>query len=117
MRTPENVDPHRFTVPISPQNRFDIKPAPSVSSAAPQFSHVPLPPSAVAQGTQSPPTKLLLLIALTFKQGRISNDEKGKLKDLTLGGHLLLVAALDVFEIDQDLDEWVDTVKRICKLC
>jgi len=53
---------------------------------------------------------------LIFKQGRISNEEKGKLKDLTLRKDGLVEAALEVFEIDQDLEEFVDTVKRICKL-
>jgi len=111
MQTPDQVDNNRFAIPsVTSQTRPDMS-VPVVSS---QVSQPGL--SSAPQGTQSSTTKLLLLIALTFKQGRISNEEKGRLKDLTLRKDGLVLAALEVFEIDQDLEEFVDTVKRICKL-
>jgi len=65
---------------------------------------------------RSTTTKLLLLVALCFKEGAITADEKGKLKDLIISGSELVFSSMEVFEIDQDLDELVDTFKRICRL-
>ena len=42
--------------------------------------------------------------------------EKGKLKDLVILRNEMVYAALEVFELDQDLGELVDTFKRICRL-
>jgi len=60
-------------------------------------------------------TKLLLLIALCYKKQYITVDEKSKLKDLALSHHELPNSALEVFEVDQDLEELADTFRRICK--
>jgi len=117
-RTPEHIDPHRFSIPSplvqpQPRNTFSFPTFPSPAQTTTQ----PLPKiaSPVSQA-QTPITKLLLLIALTYKQGHISNDEKGKLKDLSLSSNHLVLSALEVFEIDQDLPELVDTLKRICRI-
>jgi len=60
-------------------------------------------------------TKLLLLISLLYKQGFISVEERGKLKDMTFERNEMLYSALEVFDIDQDLEEFGDTVRRICR--
>eukprot|EP01121_Diplochlamys_sp_Union-15-3_P004173 TRINITY_DN1416_c0_g1_i7.p1 TRINITY_DN1416_c0_g1~~TRINITY_DN1416_c0_g1_i7.p1 ORF type:complete len:801 (+),score=218.27 TRINITY_DN1416_c0_g1_i7:736-3138(+) len=62
-----------------------------------------------------PTTRMLLLVALCFKEGAISAEEKGKLKDMIFSGNEYVYSAVEVFDIDQDLDELVDTFKRICK--
>jgi len=67
-------------------------------------------------GEVRPTTKLLMLVALCFKQGAINAQEKGKLKDLIIAGNELIYSAVEVYLIDQDLDELVDTFKRICRL-
>lgn len=84
---------------------------------------IPAPASATMFGAPPPAnpantrasTKLLLLVALCFKQGTITSEEKGKLKDLVINGNTLLLSALDVFEIDQDLPEFIDTARRLCR--
>jgi hypothetical protein len=53
---------------------------------------------------------------LAFKKGNLTIQEKGKLKDLIIIGNDLLTSALEVFEIDQDFEELIDTFKRISKL-
>eukprot|EP01122_Echinamoeba_exundans_P015092 TRINITY_DN7025_c1_g1_i1.p1 TRINITY_DN7025_c1_g1~~TRINITY_DN7025_c1_g1_i1.p1 ORF type:complete len:798 (+),score=227.94 TRINITY_DN7025_c1_g1_i1:99-2492(+) len=63
-----------------------------------------------------PTTKILLLLALLYKQGRLTADERGKLKDMVITRNEAVFAGLEVFELDQDLDELVDTLKRICRL-
>jgi hypothetical protein len=78
------------------------------------------PPTVVRVGgvppnPATPTTKLLLLIALLSKKGMITDVEKGCLKDLTLSKDELVCSALEVFEIDQDLTELADTLRRICK--
>eukprot|EP01124_Arcella_intermedia_P019949 TRINITY_DN2731_c2_g1_i1.p1 TRINITY_DN2731_c2_g1~~TRINITY_DN2731_c2_g1_i1.p1 ORF type:complete len:192 (-),score=58.48 TRINITY_DN2731_c2_g1_i1:52-627(-) len=88
-------------------------PALSSISQPPPLSTPQLPPSAP---TQSPITKLLLLLSLTFKQGKISTADKDTLKPLILQSNQLILSALEVFEIDQDLEEFIDTLKRICKI-
>jgi len=82
------------------------------------FSSSGLSPPSVSAGPAfgSATSKLLLLIALFHKQGRLSAEEKGKLKDRVLRQDSLVHAALDVFEIDQDLDELSDTLRRITAL-
>lgn len=86
------------------------QPIPSMPS---RISTIPQEQITAAKNSQH--TKLLLLIALCSKQGSISMDEKGKLKDLVISGSPVLLSALEVFEIDQDLEELVDTLRRICK--
>jgi len=66
--------------------------------------------------TKSPVTKLLLVVSMAFKKGMITEQEKGKLKDLIILGNPILNSSLEVFEIDQDFDEFIDTLKRIVKL-
>lgn len=67
------------------------------------------------QDEAPPTTKLLLLVTLCFKQGTITSDEKSTLKDLIIDRNEAVFAALEVFEIDQDLSELVDTFKRAVK--
>jgi len=81
----------------------------------PRFE-TPISVNQVSVSEKAATTKLLLLIALCYKKNDISDSEKGNLKDLVISGNPLVFSALDVFEIDQDLEELVDTLKRICKL-
>lgn len=84
--------------------------APIVSQSTANYS------SQEQSGEVRPTTKLLMLVALCFKQGAINAQEKGKLKDLIIAGNELIYSAVEVYLIDQDLDELVDTFKRICRL-
>lgn len=70
---------------------------------------------ASGQDEAPPTTKLLLLVTLCFKQGSITSEEKATLKDLIIDRNEGVFAALEVFEIDQDLSELVDTFKRVIK--
>ena len=67
------------------------------------------------QDEAPPTTKLLLLVTLCFKQGSITAEEKSTLKDLIIDRNEAVFAALEVFEIDEDLSELVDTFKRAVK--
>jgi len=62
-----------------------------------------------------PTTKLLLLVSLCYKQGSITSDEKSTLKDLIIDRNEAIFGALEVFEVDQDLEELVDTFKHLIK--
>jgi hypothetical protein len=84
--------------------------APIVSQSMANYS------SQEQSGEVRPTTKLLMLVALCFKQGAINAQEKGRLKDLIIAGNELIYSAVEVYLIDQDLDELVDTFKRICRL-
>lgn len=63
-----------------------------------------------------PTTKLLLLVSLCYKQGSLTQDEKNTLKDLIIARNEAVYAALEVFEVDQDIEELVDTFKRVIKV-
>jgi len=65
--------------------------------------------------TEGSYTRLLLLISLLYKQGKIIDEEKSRLKDLTLEKNDMLYSALEVLEIDQDIEEFTDTCRRIVK--
>jgi hypothetical protein len=73
-------------------------------------------PTSTNYNSKSTVTKLLLLVSLASKKGNLTIQEKGKLKDLIIMGNPLLTSALEVFEIDQDFEELIDTFKRISKL-
>lgn len=64
---------------------------------------------------RSPTTKLLLLVDLCFKTGKITQEQKGRIKDLIIMDHPKLLNALDVFIIQHDVDDFVDTALRIVK--
>eukprot|EP01127_Copromyxa_protea_P013859 TRINITY_DN376_c0_g1_i1.p1 TRINITY_DN376_c0_g1~~TRINITY_DN376_c0_g1_i1.p1 ORF type:complete len:888 (+),score=171.53 TRINITY_DN376_c0_g1_i1:42-2666(+) len=117
-------DPEQFQTQPFQTQPFQTLPLPTLPALDPLYNNYPSLPSAtptvVRVGGVSPTpatstTKLLLLIALLSKKGLISTEEKGKLKDLTLAKDELINSALEVFEIDQDLNELADTLRRICK--
>jgi len=83
--------------------------------AAPVLATAPVLAPATG-GFTSPTAKLLLLLALFHKQGKLSAADKGALKDRVLRQDALVTAALEVFEIDQDLDELLDTLRRLLAL-
>jgi hypothetical protein len=60
--------------------------------------------------------KLLLLLSLLAKGGKISPADRGTLKDKAIRGDENLLCALEVFEIDKDFDELADTLNIIAKL-
>jgi ankyrin repeat protein len=72
-----------------------------------------------AQAQQTPQdlpsitARLLVLVSLLNKGRTISMDAKNQLKDLVLQGHPLLVAALECYEVDGDLEEFGDTAERL----
>jgi len=75
----------------------------------------PPPPQAVPQAVpQSHSAKLLLLLARLSRDGKISNAQKSKLKDLVIARNAAVISALEVFEFDSDVTELVDTLQRIC---
>jgi hypothetical protein len=70
-------------------------------------------------GTNAPTTpvaKLLLLVSMLHKGGRLSDSEKSQLKNLIINGDKALICALEVFEVEKDLEELGDTLRRIAKI-
>lgn len=46
----------------------------------------------------------------------ISEDEKSRLKDLILSDDEKVVAALECYELDEDIEELLDTLYRVAKV-
>ncbi|RLN79060.1 hypothetical protein BBJ28_00013978 [Nothophytophthora sp. Chile5] len=46
----------------------------------------------------------------------ISADEKARLKDLILSDNVKIVAALESYELDEDIEEMLDTLYRVAKV-
>lgn len=46
----------------------------------------------------------------------ISADEKTRLKDLILSDDKRVIAAIECYELDQDIEEMLDTLYRVAKL-
>jgi hypothetical protein len=46
----------------------------------------------------------------------ISENEKSRLKDLILSDDEKVVAALECYELDEDIEELLDTLYRVAKL-
>lgn len=46
----------------------------------------------------------------------ISDNEKSRLKDLILSDDEKVVAALECYELDEDIEELLDTLYRVAKL-
>ena len=61
-------------------------------------------------------SKLLLLLAKLVKDGLITSDERGTLKDLIIRKNPSVVSVLEVFEIERDFNELADSLRRICKM-
>eukprot|EP01105_Mastigella_eilhardi_P009638 TRINITY_DN226_c0_g1_i1.p1 TRINITY_DN226_c0_g1~~TRINITY_DN226_c0_g1_i1.p1 ORF type:complete len:785 (-),score=192.29 TRINITY_DN226_c0_g1_i1:110-2389(-) len=61
-------------------------------------------------------SRLLFLVAHLAKLNMLTAEEKGKLKDLLLNNRAsMMCMALEVFEVDQDLDDFTDTLKVIAR--
>eukprot|EP01090_Pellita_catalonica_P000570 TRINITY_DN10390_c0_g1_i2.p1 TRINITY_DN10390_c0_g1~~TRINITY_DN10390_c0_g1_i2.p1 ORF type:complete len:665 (-),score=119.73 TRINITY_DN10390_c0_g1_i2:35-2029(-) len=60
-------------------------------------------------------TRALLLVSLAFKAGRITSDERATLKESFVRDDAILDSAVQVFIMDRDVDELVDTLKSIVK--
>ena len=61
-------------------------------------------------------SRLLLLISLLFQAKKLNEQEKNRLKNLTLQKDERMIAALQTYEVDKNLDELTDTLKRICSV-
>ena len=83
-------------------------------SSTPIAPHSGMPSVEIIQ-PKSDTSKLLLLISKMAREGLITNDEKATIKDLTLQRNSAVISALEVFEIDHDLEELADSLQRICK--
>jgi hypothetical protein len=57
---------------------------------------------------------LLKVVAHLYSAGRISLDHRHQLKQFVIQQHPWLLAAAEVFEQDGDLDEFEDTLCRVC---
>ena len=64
----------------------------------------------------NPMSKLLLLTTTLSRNNLVTREEKGVLKDLVLQQDHHLLAALDCYEFDTDLQEFCDTCRRVCRL-
>ena len=53
--------------------------------------------------------------ARLYTLGEISASQKGSLKDLILDQDKRVMAAVEVFELDHDVEEMLDTLLRIAK--
>jgi len=61
-------------------------------------------------------SKMLLLISKIFKEGYISHNEKRIIKKGALEHNKLIESALECYEVDFDISECSDTLKKIIKL-
>lgn len=110
----------------------ESSPAPQPAGRAPSFSAQQQLPSSFAPAAsdadsgikdafkaveppKSPVAKLLLLISMLHKGGRISDVQKDQIKDLVINGDKSVICALEVFEVERDFDELTDTLQRILK--
>ena len=57
-----------------------------------------------------------ILVSELEKEGLISSSDSKTLSDLFAADNAVLNAALDVYDLDGDMAELVDTLKRICSL-
>lgn len=53
---------------------------------------------------------------IVVSAGALNKVEKGKLKDLILREDKAVMAAVEVFETDHDVNEMLDTLRRIVRL-
>jgi hypothetical protein len=60
--------------------------------------------------------KSLLLVSLLEKNGRLDSEEKSRLKELALREDKLFIAAMQVFEINADLEDAADTLRKILRM-
>jgi len=59
--------------------------------------------------------RALYLISRCFKEGHISENDRRKLKELFIKGSEIITAAVEVYDIDRDLNELFDTLKRVAQ--
>ena len=58
-------------------------------------------------------SKGLLLVSILTKGGKLSHSQKGELKDIILAGSTKVTHAIECFELDNDVNELLDTLKVI----
>jgi hypothetical protein len=101
----------------APSNRFARAPAAAVAPAAPapaSSSSSLSPPLAVLSSARTPIAKLLLLISHLYKQGRLNAAQRSTLKDKAMASDAALLACIEAFEVDGDIDEILDSFNIIC---
>eukprot|EP01128_Nolandella_sp_AFSM9_P004727 TRINITY_DN2170_c0_g2_i1.p1 TRINITY_DN2170_c0_g2~~TRINITY_DN2170_c0_g2_i1.p1 ORF type:complete len:809 (-),score=217.66 TRINITY_DN2170_c0_g2_i1:6-2393(-) len=84
-----------------------LAPAPSATASA-----SPAPDSNFASRV----SRALLLVSLLLRKNLLNIDQRGVIKDLIIAGNEVVFAALEVFEIDQDVNELADTWARVVRL-
>lgn len=91
------------------------KPTPAVFAAALQSGSArDVSPLSVADDTTIPPeAKILVLLAQARRSARISPEEHRKIKIRLLLDDAAIYSALEVYETDQDFEDFLDTAKRL----
>jgi len=61
-------------------------------------------------------TKCLLLAGLLYREKRIDDQQKGKLKDMIITNQTqIITAAIDAYDLCDDFEDLVDTIQRLTK--
>tara|TARA_R110002050_G_scaffold263380_1_gene403948 strand:+ start:197 stop:436 length:240 start_codon:yes stop_codon:yes gene_type:complete len=68
------------------------------------------------EAPKTPLAKLLLLVSMLHKGGKISATERNALKSLIVANDENLLCALEVFELEKDFDELADTFRHIVSI-
>ena len=71
-------------------------------------------PALSFNGARSPIAKLLLVISHAMTQRLLTPAQRSALKDRALVGDSTLLACIEAFEVDGDLDELLDSMRMLC---
>mmetsp|Transcript_7205 Transcript_7205/g.22090 ORF Transcript_7205/g.22090 Transcript_7205/m.22090 type:complete len:106 (-) Transcript_7205:235-552(-) len=85
----------------------------SIPTAAPMSIPTTAPSLPSSDAPTSTYAKLLLLVSMLVKGGKLTQKQRDALKDRIIKGDANLTCALEVFEIEKDFDELADTFRRI----
>lgn len=132
----ERTAPHRFAPEKDhqppPSPRADKPPSPPHTPAAAvatvSFSSRQSPPLTVSPHQAGEPwrrnrlpvgrfsvvktSRFMVLLSQLFKEGRVDRDDRGALKELLLVEDSVVFGAFEAHELEPDLDDLVDTLRR-----
>ena len=129
----ERTAPHRFAPDKDhqppPSPRADKAPSPPHTPAATvSFSSRQSPPLTVSPHQAGEPwrrnrlpvgrfsvaktSRFMVLLSQLFKEGRVDRDDRGALKELLLVEDSVVFGAFEAHELEPDLDDLVDTLRR-----
>ena len=91
---------------VNHQERQPAEPAPATALAP---SLVP------ADAALSTNERGAVMVQAMAEKGLLSGDEAATLLELLKGNDVMLAAAIDAFQVDENIEELYDTVKRIAK--